>query len=90
MLFALAVLLCACQERSKSGCYANLKQIEGAKATWAAEHGMTNRPLTKADLAGYFGKHSWPECPIGGNYVIGRIDEDAKCTMCTNVQFRLP
>src|SRR3982750_301070 len=57
----------------KNACIANMKQIDGAKATWALENKKTaaDTPVA-ADLYGtdkYI--RDTPNCPAGGAYTIG-------------------
>jgi len=64
-------------------CIANLKQLCGAKATWALEaNKATNDVPTDADL---FGPAAYirtkPTCPQGGTYTLGRVDEDPRCSI---------
>src|SRR3954469_23361019 len=60
----------------KSACIANLKQIEGAKATWALEQKKTNTD-TPADTDLYGATtyiRSLPGCPANGTYTTGQVD----------------
>jgi hypothetical protein len=68
----------------RNACIANLKQIEGAKATWYLEnckHSSTLIP-TATDL---YGENAYirdePMCPQGGKYVIGSFKEKARCSI---------
>ncbi len=67
----------------RSLCVAHLKQIEGAKATWALEHRKqpTDVP-TDSDL---FGTNRYifvkPKCPAGGNYTLGAVSENPRCSI---------
>ena len=65
----------------RSACIANMKQIFGAKATWALENKKNNTDVPPdADLFGadkYIAKK--PECPAGGNYTVGQVDADIQC-----------
>jgi len=67
----------------KNACIANLKQVEGAKATWAMENKKNNAdtPLD-ADL---FGAAAYvrtkPECPGGGTYALLAVDTPPTCTL---------
>ena len=66
-----------------SSCIANLKQIDGAKATWALEEkkDASARP-TDSDLFGmtlYI--RDKPECPEGGHYTYGPISEKPRCSI---------
>ena len=70
----------------KNACIANLKQIAGAKATWALEQKKNNSDTPVAtDL---FGATAYirdtPECPGGGAaYIgtIGMVDAQPTCNM---------
>ena len=53
----------------KTACIANLKQIEGAKATWAME-------MKKSSSA-------TPGCPAGGTYALLGVDTKPTCTLST-------
>ena len=67
----------------KAACIANLKQIEGAKATWALENKKGNgaTPLD-TDL---FGSTLYirvkPACPGNGTYTLNSIDTKAVCSV---------
>jgi len=66
-----------------SSCLANLKQLEGAKATWALEFKKQPTDLpTDRDL---FGETQYirdkPTCPQGGMYRIGAVNEKAACSL---------
>ena len=67
-------------------CVNNLRSIDGARQMWAFEHQNTtnNLALTLDDLKAYIGRGSnglMPECPCGGLYTPGRLDEPAKCSL---------
>jgi len=67
----------------KNACIANLKQIDGAKATWALETkaSATSSP-TDSDLFGatlYIREK--PECPGGGTYTLTSVDLKPLCTL---------
>jgi len=65
---------------SRSSCINNLRQIEGAKEQWALEqHKLTNDTPTWEDVLAYLRSH--PECPDGGTYRIGRVDEPPSCSI---------
>ena len=66
-----------------SACIANLKQIDGAKQTWALESKKvgTDTPA-KTDLYGtdkYI--RDEPFCPAGGTYAINNVDTKPTCTV---------
>ncbi len=67
----------------KSACVANIKQIEGAKATWALENKKVGTDsATDGDL---FGSTLYirvkPACPAAGTYTIGNVDTKASCSV---------
>jgi prepilin-type N-terminal cleavage/methylation domain-containing protein len=67
----------------KSICIENLRQMFGAKATWALEtrHDVGETP-TDADLFGatlYI--RTKPECPGGGTYELLPVDTKPTCTL---------
>jgi prepilin-type N-terminal cleavage/methylation domain-containing protein len=71
------------QASQKSACVANLKQIEGAKATWALENKKigTDTP-TDGDLFGstlYIRQK--PACPASGTYTIANVDTRPSCSV---------
>jgi prepilin-type N-terminal cleavage/methylation domain-containing protein len=66
-----------------NACIANMKQIEGAKATWALENRKSNTdtPAT-TDLYGanaYI--RSEPTCPGGGTYTLGNVATRPVCSL---------
>jgi len=67
----------------RNACIANLNQIDGAKAFWAAENkkSKTDTP-TATDL---YGKDAHipeePKCPRGGTYVIGSVQQKPRCSI---------
>ena len=71
------------QASQKSACVANLRQIEGAKATWALENKKvgTDTP-TDGDLFGstlYIREK--PGCPASGTYTLGTVDAKPSCSV---------
>src|SRR5205823_1159384 len=69
----------------KSACIANLKQIDGAKATWAleAKKQTTDTPVD-TDL---FGTTSYirakPGCPANGTYTLDVVSTPPSCSLGT-------
>ena len=66
-----------------NACIANLKQIEGAKATWALEEKMSNSDEPgDTDL---FGDTKYirvkPDCPANGTYDLAPVDAKPTCTV---------
>ncbi|MBI5387669.1 MAG: prepilin-type N-terminal cleavage/methylation domain-containing protein [Verrucomicrobia bacterium] len=71
------------QASQKSACIANLKQIDGAKATWALEAKKTSSD-TPAD-SDLFGATAYirskPACPAAGTYAVNAVDSKPTCTI---------
>src|ERR1044072_9933284 len=66
----------------KNACIANLKQIDGAKATWALEQKkVTTDTPADSDL---FGATQYirdkPACPGGGTYNLNDVGSKPTCT----------
>jgi prepilin-type N-terminal cleavage/methylation domain-containing protein len=85
LLAAIAIpnFIKARQASQKAACVANLRTIDGAKATWALEQRKTNTDVpTDADL---FGPTSYirekPSCPAGGSYTLSQVDLKPTCTI---------
>jgi len=67
----------------RNACIANLKQIEGAKATWAMEQKKTSTDApTATDL---FGPSNYirdePYCPANGTYTFDQVQNKATCSL---------
>ena len=67
----------------KSACIANLKQVTGAKATWALEQKKTNTDTpVQTDL---YGSTAYirvePTCPGNGTYDIATVAEFSSCSL---------
>ncbi len=64
-------------------CINHLKQIQGAKMTWAMEEGKsTNDTPTSSDLFGpsrYIAQ--MPSCGNGGTYTLGKVGDMPQCTI---------
>jgi hypothetical protein len=64
----------------QSACINNLRVIDEAKRQWAADnHKSSNDAPTESDLFLYL--KTKPECPSGGNYTIGKMNETPKCSL---------
>ena len=66
----------------KNACIANMKQMDGAKATWALEQKKTSTDTpVDTDL---FGSTQYirdkPVCPGGGTYTLGDVQTKPVCT----------
>jgi general secretion pathway protein G len=67
----------------KNACIANLKQIEGAKANFALEAKLQNTDaVATTDI---YGTDKYiriePECPGGGTYTLGTVEEIPSCSL---------
>src|SRR5215218_3354 len=85
LLAAIAIpnFIKAREASQKNACIANLKQIDGAKNTWALENKKvsTDTPVV-GDLYGatlYI--RDQPGCPAAGAYTIGTVSEKPKCNI---------
>ena len=69
-----------------SACVANLKQIEGAIATWALEQKKVNTDAV--DTTALFGLNNYikskPSCPASGIYTIGLVQDRPTCSIATH------
>ena len=67
----------------RAACIANLKQIDGAKATWALENKKTG--VDSPSAADLYGPTKYirdePTCPGGGTYSINSVDVRPTCTV---------
>jgi hypothetical protein len=83
-VFVVPMLVRRIYERAANACINNLRQIDGAKEQWALENHITNRPVSTSDIQPYMGRGSagtFPICPAGGQYIIGKLGEDPRCTI---------
>jgi hypothetical protein len=78
-----------CSLTTEHVCISNLKQLEGAKTTWAVEYKYgkhTNDVPTWSEIIGE-GNYiaTKPECPEGGIYILGAAGEPPRCTVAGHV-----
>ena len=85
LLAAIAIpnFIKARQASQKAACIANLKTMDGAKATWALEQKKNNADVpTDGDL---FGATTYirekPGCPANGTYSLNQVDAKPTCTV---------
>jgi len=88
LLAAIAIpnFIKAREASQRNACVANMKQIDGAKATWALENKKvsTDTPTT-TDLYGatlYIREE--PTCPAGGTYSINQVQSKPTCSIGLN------
>jgi RNA polymerase sigma factor (sigma-70 family) len=63
-------------------CINNLRQMDAAKNQFALEHRLTSTNyVTADDIAPYLMGNKLPECPSGGTYVLGRLDQMPTCSI---------
>ncbi|MEI7730014.1 MAG: hypothetical protein WCO56_10610 [Verrucomicrobiota bacterium] len=67
---------------SRSSCYNNLRQLDGAKEQWALEYRKTtNDTPAMTDLIGYTNYIKvLPSCPANGTYILNRLGVKPRCT----------
>ena len=69
-----------------NACIANLKQIEGAKATWALEQKKSN--TAQPNDTDLFGTDKYirekPPCPGGGTYTLEQVDAKPVCSLASS------
>src|SRR5436853_4843225 len=88
LLAAIAIpnFIKARETSAKSSCIENLKQIDGAKSTWALE----TKQLTTATPADtdIFGVGAYirdkPACPGGGTYALNTVVTKTDCSLATS------
>lgn len=62
-------------------CQSNLKNVLGAKERWAMDNNKSSSATPAlSDLVRDYLKLD-PECPAGGDYVIGRMDQPPTCSI---------
>src|SRR3954463_6748562 len=85
LLAAIAIpnFIKAREASQKNACIANLKQIDGAKNTWALENKKVNGSTpVKTDLYGadkYI--RDEPGCPANGTYTLQVVSEKPTCSL---------
>ena len=69
----------------KTACIANLKQIDGAKATWAMEMKKSSSatPVATEIFGATLYIREQPGCPGGGTYALLAVDTKPTCTLST-------
>src|SRR6266446_1552066 len=69
----------------KTACIANLKQIDGAKATWALEQKKASSatPVPTDIYGATLYIRETPGCPGGGTYSLLAVDTKPTCTLST-------
>src|ERR1043166_6175344 len=67
---------------ARASCINNLRQIDSAKYQWALENKKadTNTPALD-DVRAYIKNNTMPKCPNGGIYIMGKVNEDPRCSI---------
>lgn len=67
----------------KNACIANLKQMDGAKATWALEQkkSSTDAPVDSDLFGATLYIRDKPLCPGGGTYTYGDVSTKTTCSL---------
>lgn len=72
---------------SVSGCYAHLKQLQGAKHSWALKH--SKRVGAVPNWTDIIGPKAYvaqlPICPQGGAYTLGPVGQPPRCSIPAHV-----
>src|SRR5436189_2761558 len=85
LLAAIAIpnFIKARESSQKNACIANLKQIDGAKNTWALENKKVSTDTPTATLL--YGATLYirdePTCPAAGGYTLGTVSEKPLCNV---------
>ncbi len=67
----------------RTACIANMKQIEGAKGTWAIERkkSSTDSPTDNQLFGATRYIRRKPSCPASGDYTIDVVGNEASCSL---------
>jgi hypothetical protein len=70
-----------------SSCHVHLKQLQGAKDTWALKH--NKRPDDMPNWTDIIGPKAYiaqrPLCPQGGTYALGSVAQAPRCSIAEHV-----
>jgi hypothetical protein len=81
LLFMPSVLKQQPNVHARIRCFANLRQIDGAKQQWALENRKLGADIPAAsDITPYLKNGILRECPIGGSYTLNAVSADPTCT----------
>lgn len=73
------------QTAQRNACISNLRQIDGAKETWALENRVAPGAAVTEDgptgVNSYIKGNARPICPAGGEYRYGTLDAKPECTI---------
>ena len=87
LLAAIAIpnFIKAREASQKNACIANLKQIDGAKNTWALENKKVNTdaPVATELYGATLYIRDQPTCPANGTYTIGQVSAKPLCVGTT-------
>ena len=73
------------QTAQRNACIRNLRQIDGAKETWALEKKKApGATVVESEVNEYIKGGVVPLCPAGGTYTYGALGTDPTCTIATH------
>ena len=86
LLAAIAIpnFIKAREASQRNACIANMRQIDGAKATWALENKKVNSDVCAlTDIAGSATLYirETPACPANGTYTVGTVADKTACSL---------
>jgi prepilin-type N-terminal cleavage/methylation domain-containing protein len=87
LLAAIAIpnLVKSRQTAQRNACIRNLRQIDGAKETWALEKKKApGATVVESEVNEYIKGGVAPTCPGGGSYNYGALGTDPTCTVATH------
>ncbi|EEF58484.1 DUF4190 domain-containing protein [Pedosphaera parvula] len=83
--FATRGMISKATASNQRACHNNLAQIDGAKQQWALEtKAAANAEPTWENIKRYLGRgtsSTLPECPAGGTYTLGNLQEPPRCNI---------
>ena len=86
VVFSIPRFLTARQLAVRNACLNHLIQIDGAKQQWKKEHKKTDSATpTWEELKPYLVGQVKLNCPAGGSYTLGRVDELPSCSIGSTV-----
>lgn len=65
----------------QNACINNLRQIDGAKRSWALEHNANRGDIVTSNDVALYVNPKFLDCPAAGNYSFGRVGESPTCSI---------
>ena len=86
VVFSIPKFLASRQLAIRNACLNHLIQIDGAKQQWKIEHKKPDAATpTWEELKPYLVRQVKLNCPAGGSYTLGRVDELPSCSIGSTV-----